>query len=187
MLSSKDMEVDVHYMLSDFLFAFMFLRFYFLVRTLMNFSVYSELYSKRVCAKYKFEASTSFCVKALITKQPGTTIFLTAVISIMWLSYLLRIFERIYYESQGQKVFDSYITSIWCVIITMTTVGYGDVYAVSPYGRLISILNALWGAFIISLLVASIGRIFELNENQKKAIADITNFKRAAASVRAGI
>lgn len=69
----------------------------------------------------------------------------------------------------------------------MTTVGYGDVYAVSPFGRLISILNALWGAFIISLLVASIGRIFELNENQKKAIADITNFKRAAASVRAGI
>jgi len=47
----------------------------------------------------------------------------------------------------------------------MTTVGYGDVFAVSPYGRLISIMNALWGAFIISLLVASIGRIFELNEN----------------------
>ena len=67
---------------------------------------------------------------------------------------------RIYYESQGQKVFDSYITSIWCVIITMTTVGYGDVFAVSPYGRMISILNALWGAFIISMLVASIGQIF---------------------------
>jgi hypothetical protein len=73
------------------------------------------------------------------------------------------------------------------VIITMTTVGYGDVFAVSPYGRMISILNALWGAFIISLLVASIGRIFELNENQKNAIAEITNSKRAAALVRAGI
>jgi len=47
----------------------------------------------------------------------------------------------------------------------MTTVGYGDVYAVSTYGRMISILNALWGAFIISLLVASIGRILELSEN----------------------
>jgi hypothetical protein len=94
MLGSKNEYVPVHYMLSDFLFAFMFLRFYFLIRTLMNFSVYSELYSKRVCAKYKFEASTSFCIKALITKSPGLTIFLTAMISIMWLSYLLRIFER---------------------------------------------------------------------------------------------
>jgi hypothetical protein len=46
----------------------------------------------------------------------------------------------------------------------MTTVGYGDVYAVSPFGRMISIINALWGAFVISLLVASIGKIFELSE-----------------------
>ena len=187
MLGAKDQLVVVNYMLSDFLFAWMFMRFYFLIRTLMNFNVYSELYSKRICAKYKFEADTSFCIKALIKKQPGITIVLTAGISTLWLSYLLRIFERIYYESQGQKVFDSYITAIWCVIITMTTVGYGDVYAVSPYGRSISIMNALWGAFIISLLVASIGRIFELNDNQKKAVADITNSKRAGALVRAGI
>ena len=67
----------------------------------------------------------------------------------------------------------------------MTTVGYGDVYAVSPFGRVISIINALWGAFIISLLVASIGKIFELSENQKKAIAEITNSKKAAQSLRA--
>jgi hypothetical protein len=67
----------------------------------------------------------------------------------------------------------------------MTTVGYGDVFAVSPFGRVISIINALWGAFIISLLVASIGKIFELSENQKKAIAEITNSKKAAQSLRA--
>jgi len=83
----------------------------------------------------------------------------------MWLSYLLRIFEKIYYQSQGLKVFDSYLTSMWCVVITMTTVGYGDVYAVSPFGRYISIINALWGAFIISMLVASIGKVFDMSEN----------------------
>lgn len=94
MLGTKDKYVDVNYMLSDFLFAFMFLRFYYLIRTLMNFSVYSELYSKRVCSKHKFEANTFFCIKALLTKAPGTTILVIATLSIMWLSYLLRIFER---------------------------------------------------------------------------------------------
>jgi hypothetical protein len=59
----------------------------------------------------------------------------------------------------------------------MTTVGYGDVAAISPFGRIVSIVNALWGAFIISLLVASINNIFELNEHQRKAIAEITNSK----------
>lgn len=67
----------------------------------------------------------------------------------------------------------------------MTTVGYGDVYAVSPFGRMISIINALWGAFVISMLVSSIGQIFDLSERQKRAIAQITNHKQAAKSLKA--
>lgn len=69
----------------------------------------------------------------------------------------------------------------------MTTVGYGDVAAITPFGRAVSIINALWGAFIISLLVASINNIFDLNENQRKAVKDITNSKQAAASIRSSI
>jgi len=47
----------------------------------------------------------------------------------------------------------------------MTTVGYGDVYAVSFFGRMISIVNALFGAFLISSLVAVIGQVFNMSEN----------------------
>lgn len=74
-------------------------------------------------------------------------------------------------------LFDDYTTAIWCVVITMTTVGYGDVYAVSPFGRIISTINALWGAFVISALVASINEVFSLSESQQRAVAEITNVK----------
>ena len=47
----------------------------------------------------------------------------------------------------------------------MTTVGYGDTTAVSVYGRMISLINAIWGAFIISMMVAGINKIFDLSEN----------------------
>lgn len=123
-------------------------------------------------------------MKALIKERPGITVFLTALISILWLAYLLRIFERIAYESQGQKVFDSYFSSVWNVIITMTTVGYGDIAAISDFGRVISILNALWGAFIISLLVASIRRIFALNDGQLRAIQEIKEKEKRRSQVR---
>lgn len=76
---------------------------------------------------------------------------------------------------------------MWCVVITMTTVGYGDVFSVSPFGRVISIINALWGAFIISMLVASIGQVFDLNDSQKKAVVEITNRKTAAQSLKASL
>jgi len=74
-------------------------------------------------------------------------------------------YGRLYYREQGSELFDSYFNSVWCVIITMTTVGYGDVYAVSFFGRMISIVNALFGAFLISSLVAVIGQVFNMSEN----------------------
>jgi hypothetical protein len=95
MMGTKKNTMPVRYLVcSDFMFALMCMRVYFLVRTLMNFTVYADLYSKRICAKYGFEQDTSFALKALITKNTGKTIVLVSLISVMWLAYVLRIFER---------------------------------------------------------------------------------------------
>lgn len=90
----KNELVDVKYMLSDFLFAFMFLRFYFVIRTITSFSLFSELDSKKVCKRFGFESDSSFILKASMTKNTGLTLSFVFIGSIMWLSYLLRIFEK---------------------------------------------------------------------------------------------
>lgn len=95
MLGTKSSYIEVRYMLGDFLFAFMLLRFYFIVRALLNLNLYAELTSKRICGLHHVEPGTAFSLKALFQERPGITVFLTAVISIMWLAYLLRLFERI--------------------------------------------------------------------------------------------
>ena len=97
MLGSKANLHDVQYLLSDFLFAFMFLRFYFVLRTITNFSIYSDLGSQRICKNNGFESNTALCLKASIRKNPTSTIVFTALFSVMWLSYLLRIFEKVYF------------------------------------------------------------------------------------------
>jgi hypothetical protein len=94
MLGSKDTYVDVRFFLGDFLFAFMFFRIYFLIGTILNFSVYSELYSKKICSKFRFESNTHFCIKAFFFKKPAHSILIFSLISILWFSYVLRIFER---------------------------------------------------------------------------------------------
>ncbi len=69
----------------------------------------------------------------------------------------------------------------------MTTVGYGDVFAASTFGRAVSMINAIWGAFIISLFVAFIGKTFDLSMAEKHAISEITNSHTAAKSVKSFI
>ena len=86
---------------------------------------------------------------------------------------------RNYFREFDLNTFDSFPTAVWTVIITMTTVGYGDIYAVSPLGRMVSIFNALWGTFLVSLLIVMIAQLFDLHDREKKSISEISNSESA--------
>lgn len=54
-------------------------------------------------------------------------------------------------------------------MITMLTIGYGDVFPKSHMGRLIGIVIASWGAFYVSLFVVALNNMLELDSPEKKA------------------
>lgn len=58
---------------------------------------------------------------------------------------------------------DSYFNSIWLSIITMTTVGYGDITPFTAVGRAITIVLCIWGSFVLALFTIMMESIFELN------------------------
>lgn len=59
-------------------------------------------------------------------------------------------------KASGQD-FHNFENAIWNVIVTMTTVGYGDFYPKSLIGRLVGILITLWGVFFVSMFVVALG------------------------------
>lgn len=63
--------------------------------------------------------------------------------------------------------------SMWCTVITMATVGYGDFYPETHIGRLIAVLACIWGNFLISLMVVSLTISSEFNPSQRKAYDNI--------------
>ena len=65
----------------------------------------------------------------------------------------------------------------------MTTVGYGDTVPYSIFGRIVIIMTAFWGGFIISLLVVTVRRVFELNSKQSRAMHHLMLTRKAAASI----
>lgn len=62
---------------------------------------------------------------------------------------------------------------MWCTIITMATVGYGDFYPETHIGRTIAIFSCIWGNLLISLMVVSLTISTEFNPSQRKAYDNI--------------
>jgi voltage-gated potassium channel Kch len=61
---------------------------------------------------------------------------------------------------------DEYFNCWWEVLMTITTVGYGDIMPFTTIGRLIIMVAAIWGAFLMSLMVVVLESIFNLPINE---------------------
>ena len=81
------------------------------------------------------------------------------------LAYTLRLFEA---KTQPEP-FKNYTVAVWNVLITMTTIGYGDYYPVSLGGRLVAIITAFWGVLDTSLFVLACLNITEFTSSESKA------------------
>ena len=121
---------------------------------------------------------------------PIFTFALMALTAVLSLAYMIRIFERPYFAFNFYEddlkffTFEHYTSSLWFVIITMSSVGYGGIIASTPVGRGITIFTSIIGAFLLSLLVAIITDWFIMSERKTKAIYQMQRDRFAVTAVR---
>lgn len=101
-------NVKVVYLFSDFMFACMWMRLYFLVRTLFNFSIYRDPLSKKLCQAYGFKGGITYAIKCNLLLSPIKTCLSLFLATIFTAAYVIRIFEIPYYRMTSDPVFDSY-------------------------------------------------------------------------------
>ena len=64
----------------------------------------------------------------------------------------------------------SFQNAVWLTIITMTTVGYGDFYPRTIFGRVIDVILVIWGTFIVSLMVVVLTNTLNMDQSEKRAL-----------------
>lgn len=95
-------------------------------------------------------------------ESPYLGILLSLCFGIIIFAYQLKIFEGPLSEASGQY-FDSYFNCLWVTVITITTVGYGDIYPKTHIGRLVGITACLSGYVMISLFVITLTNMLNLS------------------------
>ena len=127
-------------------------------------SVWTDAKSQRCCQIFGVKADFLYGLKALMIEKPIMVVLISFLLSLIQLSISLQIFER-----EVDSNFKNITTCFWVVIITMTSVGYGDYAPKSDSGRFIGILTAFWGIFFLSLFVVALTNTLELEESELKA------------------
>jgi hypothetical protein len=72
---------------------------------------------------------------------------------------------------------------MWLCIITLTTVGYGDVYAQSNTGKIVTVFIAISGTFMMALVVAIVTSQVELDDKQRLALHHMQLSRKAATTI----
>lgn len=163
--------------------ALMFLRFYLLIKAITSFSLHMDTYAKQLCKAYGFNSSLLFNIKSQIVVKPEKTVIYIFLTTLFLTAYIVRIFEIPYFRIYRESQFDSFFTALWWTVITMTTIGYGDISPCTPPGQIITMLFAFWHSLLLSLLVVVCSSVFELSDGQKLAVSHLSSTKKAAETI----
>jgi len=160
------------YSLDDFLLIFMMLKLYWLFRILDHYSKWTNEKANRYCARLHAKSGFGFRLKSEMMDRPQIIIGIVISLLILVLGVVLQMLERGYVV--GNETGHEYFTdSAWLIVITMATVGYGDLSPRSHAGRATCAIAALLGMVLVSALVASISLSIEFTPSQVKAYGKI--------------
>jgi potassium intermediate/small conductance calcium-activated channel subfamily N protein 2 len=164
---------------SSILTAISVFRFCFIIKLFKHLTKWNSYLAEVKCEKYSCKANTTFAFKALQKDNPFITLFLIFILTCICFGFSTRIFELYYWESQPILSQDwRYIwNALWCVFVSMTTVGYGDYYPNTHFGRAIVVLACIIGLYFVSMLMVFMTQESILNESEQKAYKLITRLK----------
>lgn len=82
------------------------------------------------------------------------------------------------YKSNDQKMankldFTFLANNMWLIIITMTTVGFGEGYPSTHLGRFVGVMACIIGMLLVSLMVVSLTLSSEFTQEESKVKKEI--------------
>lgn len=126
----------------------------------------------RIIALAKF-TRLNHAIEEITLAVWGRRYELVVTISLAWVLLLLGAVALYWAERDVQpEAFGSVLRALWWGIITLTTVGYGDVYPITPLGKALASVVALCGVALVAMPAGIMAAAFT-DSMQKKREAEL--------------
>ncbi len=118
----------------------------------------------RIFKMGRYSKAFNMISKVVGERKEELLVTLTIVIVMLILASSL----MYYVENEAQpEAFESIPSTMWWGVATLTTVGYGDVYPITPLGRMLGAFIAILGVGIFALPAGIVAGGFESEINKK--------------------
>lgn len=116
-----------------------------------------------------------YVLKCLMKKAPQQVIWVSMALVILVFGYAIKVIERPLIHAlitnnpnNTSNDLSSYLNAVWCMIVTLTTVGYGDFYPRTVPGRSIIFVICIFGATSVSMMVFSLQTVLALSNAENR-------------------
>lgn len=173
--SFQQIDYTVTYSLNLILSNLMIVRIYLALRLFAHYTKWRSDLAMKYCEQEGCEANTVFAMKASLKESPYLSLLFAFLLSSLLLGIPVMNFENplneyLFLLSDGSSYQEfSLWNSVWYVVITMTTVGFGDFFARSHVGRFAAVLSIFWGIFLTSMMVVTLTNSMTLDAKESRA------------------
>lgn len=149
----------------------MILRIYLALRLFAHYTKWLSDLSMKYCEMEGCEANTAFALKSILKESPYLALFMAFLGSAVLLGVPLKNFEASLNENidVNSQDFSKLWNAIWLIVITMTTVGFGDFFARTHIARFVSVISIFWGIFLTSMMVVTLTNSMTLDAKESRA------------------
>jgi hypothetical protein len=110
-----------------------------------------------------------FSFRALFIEHTPIMLGYCSLIICSMLSYMLKILNQPL-ELNDTNNYKTFGNCFWYVVVTMTTVGYGDIYPETTLERLIGYLISITGTVVVALVVSFFTDQVNLEDDEKNTV-----------------
>ena len=119
----------------------------------------------RVFKIARYNSSMKLVADVIKDKSSEIGVIMGVIIIIMIISSFLMFYAE---NKAQQEQFPNVLSCLWWAVVTMTTIGYGDVYPVTVAGKVIGSIMALLGIGLVAMPTGIISAGFLEKVNERK-------------------
>lgn len=149
---------ELNFPLNFLLFPFVLIRLYKPLKLILFLTRYFDFRAGRISSMMGQKLDFIFAIKCILCKHQNMFVGSILIVATLCFSLLMNMYEgpAFYYLKQENQSstnnFEKFNDCLWFIIVTTTTIGYGDYYPVTNLARIVTVLASIVGNICLSIL-----------------------------------